>query len=74
MSLARSARRKKQVAAQKGAQKKMQGALNELAGLPKKCSTCSVKFDPKDDHCLDNWMIRQTPEGVSMFCDVCYAA
>lgn len=74
MSQARMIRRKKQAQNKKKFAKKMQGALNELADMPKKCSTCSAKFNPKDDHCLDNWMIRQTIEGVSMFCDTCYAA
>ena len=67
-------RRKKQAQNKKTFAKKTQRALSELADMPKKCSTCSAQFDPKDDHCLDNWIIRQSPKGVSMFCDACYAA
>jgi len=71
VSLKRTIRRKKETAAKKEAKKKTQKALNELASMPDKCSTCAEMFDIKNDFHLDNWTINISDAGIQMLCDKC---
>lgn len=71
MSLKRTIKRKQELAAKKEAKKKTQSALNELASMPDKCSTCADAFDIKNDFHLDNWTINISDAGIQMLCDKC---
>ena len=71
MSAKRQIRRRAEKKALKSAKKQTKQALQELASMPDKCSSCSASFDPKNDYYLDNWIIKVTDEGIKMLCDSC---
>ena len=74
MSSKRQIRRRAEKKAVKKAKKETKGALDQLASMPDKCSSCGAAFDVKNDFYLDNWMIRVTEDGIRMLCDTCKAS
>lgn len=73
MSQKRRIQRKLAQRAKKAGKVKTKKALQELAAMPDKCSSCSAPFEIKNDFHLDNWLIKVTDAGIEMLCHTCKA-
>ena len=71
MSQKRKIKRNIEKKPKKNAKTKTKQALQELASMPEKCSSCGAVFVQKNDFYLDNWIIKVTDEGITMLCDSC---
>ena len=72
VSSARKMRRAKDKLLKKELKKKMKGAEQAIASLPKKCDECSAPFDRTKQSELDKWRIAVYDDGrVHLVCDNC---
>ena len=72
--LSRKIKRKNRLSERKSAKKEVNKKLGNLQGLldtfPKKCRSCSAKFNPKKD--LDTWKVEVFSDRVLLLCEPCF--
>ena len=68
-NIKRKIKRSQQKKAKKKAKKGLKDALTATAGIPSKCTQCSLEFNLKTD--ADTWIVDMKPGAVQLLCPKC---